>query len=191
MPRRKRSKFRAKRKGTQQGAASPAVDVLSDAPSGGDSSDSDADSTASAISTVTSEFGERFDGATLRQLISSYYSVTLESPPPEDWSGSDGTIRSIMRELRLESRCDSRVVKRVLEGTWQAEQAGGAYDCSEQPGKGRKPAIAHGSLSQELVVTLDEHGASLRAILQQAFNIAKVGFRREGPCDGERDGSRK
>jgi hypothetical protein len=72
-----------------------------------------------------------------------------------------------MRELRLESRCDSRLVKRVLEGTWQAEQAGGAYDCSEQPGKGRKPAIAHGSLSQELVVTLDEHGASLRAIRQE------------------------
>lgn len=160
-------KFRAKPKGVKKGPARPAVHVRSDASSGGDSSDSDADSTASADSTVTSEFGGRFDGATLRQFISSYYSFTLESPPPKEWSGPDGTISSIMRELRLKSRCDSRLVKRVLERTWEAEQDGGVYDCSEQPGKGRKPAIAHGSLSQELVVTLDENGASLRAVRQQ------------------------
>ena len=169
MPRCKRSNFTAKPKGLKKGPARPAVrvDVLSDALSGGDSSDSEADSTASAISTVTSEIGERVDGATLRQFISSYYSLTLESPPPEEWSGPDGTISSIMRELRLE--CSPRLVKRVLERTWdsEAEQDGGVYDCSEQPGKGRKPAIAHGSLSQELVVTLDENGASLRAVRQQ------------------------
>ena len=53
-----------------------------------------------------------------RQLISHWFVQMLRCPPPEEWSGEDGTIAQIIRDLRLEG-AQRREVKSVIERTYK------------------------------------------------------------------------
>ena len=92
-----------------------------------------------------------------------YWRDTLESPPPSQWKGFDGTISVIVRQLHL-SKGSRATVEKVLKMTWLMHTKDKVYD--DRSARVDKPSnharvIKPGSLEEQVVVDCYEDGFSL------------------------------
>ena len=85
---------------------------------------------------------------------------TLQCPPPETWTGTDGAIYAIIDTLKMD-RGAYRVVRRVLEDAWKCHVRGEDYvGDSRQIGcqPHHAPVIAPGSVEEQIVAdAVEDH----------------------------------
>ena len=88
----------------------------------------------------------RVSGAMTRSAISEHYVRFEGSPPEEEWGGRGGVISRICDGMGLDKRSNWMRVRRVLEDTAAAKEAGRVYDPHARTrGRGRKRIIKYDS----------------------------------------------
>eukprot|EP00956_Cyclotella_meneghiniana_P020465 scaffold36269_cov40-Cyclotella_meneghiniana.AAC.2 len=95
----------------------------------------------------------------IRSIISEYYHVILEAPPPEDWDGEGGTVYQIIEGLKMDKNKDRHKVRRVILKTHKALLQGDEYVAMREYRPGTT-AIKQGSIQQKLIADYREKGLS-------------------------------
>ena len=111
-----------------------------------------------------------------RMQIFWYWRDTLESPPPSQWKGFDGTISVIVRQLHL-SKGSRATVEKVLKMAWLMHTKGKVYDGrSARVGKPSNHArvIKPGSLEEQVVADCYEDGFSLARTAEKVYRLRKT-----------------
>lgn len=111
-----------------------------------------------------------------RMQIFWYWRDTLESPPPSQWKGFDGTISVIVRQLDL-SKGSRETVLKVLKMAWLMHTKGKVYDGrSARVGKpsNHARAITPGSLEEQIVADCYEDGFSLARTSEKVYRLRKT-----------------
>ncbi|NCF93533.1 MAG: hypothetical protein GWQ05_21640 [Verrucomicrobiaceae bacterium] len=98
-----------------------------------------------------------------RLMISLLFEDKYHSPPMEDWTGKDGTIRTIMNDLGLHQN-DYKKVQRVLTETYNCQLSGYYYTGDVAIGQGRKHIIEKDSEWETMVADYKESGLSFKDV---------------------------
>ena len=141
----------------------PNQDVDSEEKDDGDD-DEDGDDVAAKPSTW------KTDAEKERLQIALMYSRTLNSPPPEEWAGKDGTVRQIMVKLEL-GESKRFTVKRVIKQTYEMQEEGLDYDGKVREGRGRESIIAVGSKWEKMIADHKESGLSFEETTQAVNDV--------------------
>ena len=111
-----------------------------------------------------------------RMQIFWYWRDTLGSPPPSQWTGTDGIISVIVRELKL-SQGSRGTVAKVLQNAWLLHTKGKIYDGrSARVGKpsNNPRAIQPGSLDEQIIADCYEDGFSLARTAEKVYRARKA-----------------
>ena len=111
-----------------------------------------------------------------RMQIFWYWRDTLGAPPPSQWTGTDGIISIIVRELKL-SQGSRGTVAKVLQNEWLLHTKGKIYDGrSARVGKpsNNPRAIQPGSLEEQIVADCYEDGFSLARTAEKVYRARKA-----------------
>ena len=94
-----------------------------------------------------------------RLLISSFYDLVLQCPPPQGWSGAFGTIATIMRALKFNG-ANRNKVKAVVKETHDKYINRLTYDGKIKHSGGKPAKIKHGSTEEHILADGKEDGMS-------------------------------
>ena len=97
------------------------------------------------------------DETARRQAIAYYFLGVLDAPHTREWSGRDGAISIIVRELKINDGSRD-MVKNVLIAVRAAMDGGYEYNAARADGTGRKPAVKLGSAEAQIIADCMEAG---------------------------------
>ena len=91
----------------------------------------------------------------MRNLISLYYALVLGAPPEEEWDGHDGTISTIMMDLKI-PHGSRDLIRTVLARTDEAVESGEMYDGSRKKGSGGHNVIIKDAIEIKKILDYSE-----------------------------------
>ena len=92
--------------------------------------------------------------------------LCLDAPPPNEWTGQNGTISIICDELNLEIKNNYKKVRTVIRTTYRKIQKKEKYYGLTNWRGGRKSSIEEGSEEEQILATKKEAGCSFTQVME-------------------------